>query len=164
MLTGTVKAAFYSARADLYEPACVVDRVANGIRSFGHHHFITLICARVRDGSLDFVNAGHPPGILLNGAIAVALLESTGRIISPGFNSSWEQQTIRSSVEYDRIAFLRTPDRSRRGSEQYGLDRRLNKPKVPWTARLCRNTFWEGPRFMADRLIDDDLTLVIADL
>src|SRR5262249_36193200 len=46
MLTGTVKSAFHSAEADLYEPARVVDRVANGIRAFGHHHFITLICAR----------------------------------------------------------------------------------------------------------------------
>ena len=68
MLTGTVKSAFHAASAEMYEPACVVDRVAKGIRAFGHHHFITLICARVRDGSLDFVNAGHPSGILLNRA------------------------------------------------------------------------------------------------
>ena len=64
MLTGIVKSAFHSASSDNYEPASVVERVANGIRAFGHHHFITLICARVRNGSLDFVNAGHPPGIL----------------------------------------------------------------------------------------------------
>ena len=44
MLTGSVKSAFHAASADLYEPACVVERVASGIRAFGHHHFITLIC------------------------------------------------------------------------------------------------------------------------
>ena len=66
MLTGVVKSAFHSASAEGYEPRCVVERIANGIRPFGNQHFITLICARVRDGSLDFVNAGHPPGILSN--------------------------------------------------------------------------------------------------
>src|SRR5215471_2161038 len=107
MLTGTVKSAFHAASADLYEPACVVDRVANGIRAFGHHHFITLICARVRNGSLDFVNAGHPPGILWSGAASAALLESTGPIISPALNFSWEQRTIPVKRGCDHIVYGR---------------------------------------------------------
>jgi len=63
MLTGTVKSALHSASSDSYEPAAVVDRVANGIREFGSNRFISLICVRVRDGFADYVNAGHPPGI-----------------------------------------------------------------------------------------------------
>src|SRR6516162_3023782 len=64
MLTGIIKSGLHSAGPELYEPASVAERVANGIRPFGSHHFITLICARVRNGCLDFVNAGHPRGSL----------------------------------------------------------------------------------------------------
>jgi phosphoserine phosphatase RsbU/P len=91
MLTGVVKSAFHSASSELYEPVCVAERIADGIRSFGNQHFITLICARVRNGSLDFVNAGHPPGILSSANIAAALLGATGPIISPALKSAWEQ-------------------------------------------------------------------------
>jgi sigma-B regulation protein RsbU (phosphoserine phosphatase) len=167
MLTGTVKSAFHSASADLYEPACVVDRVANGIRAFGHHHFITLICARVRNGSLDFVNAGHPPGILLNGATGVALLESTGPIISPALHFSWEQRTIRVKRGCDRIVLFTDAIIEAEGeSGQYGLDRLLEEvQKGPMDGKALSEQILERVRqFMADRLINDDLTLVIADL
>src|SRR5262245_61394453 len=64
MLTGIVKSAFHSASRSGYEPASVVQLVSSGIRAFDHRHFITLICVRVQRGMLEFVNAGHPPGIL----------------------------------------------------------------------------------------------------
>ena len=51
MLTGIVKSAFHSASSDLYEPASVAKRVASTIRAFAPHHFITLICVRVRNES-----------------------------------------------------------------------------------------------------------------
>jgi sigma-B regulation protein RsbU (phosphoserine phosphatase) len=167
MLTGTVKSAFHSASADLYEPACVVDRVANGIRAFGHHHFITLICARVRNGSLDFVNAGHPPGILLNSATGVALLESTGPIISPALRFSWEQLTIRVNRGCDRIVLFTDAIIEAEGdSGQYGLDRLVGEvQKCPMDGKALSEQILESVRqFMGDLLINDDLTLVIADL
>jgi sigma-B regulation protein RsbU (phosphoserine phosphatase) len=167
MLTGTVKSAFHSASADLYEPACVVDRVANGIRAFGHHHFITLICARVRNGSMDFVNAGHPSGILLNGETGVALLESTGPIISPALNCSWEQRTIRVRPRCDRLVLFTDGIIEAEGeSGQYGLDRLVEEVQTgPMDGNALSEKILESVhRFVVDRLIDDDLTLVIADL
>jgi phosphoserine phosphatase RsbU/P len=167
MLTGTVKSAFHAASADLYEPSCVVDRVANGIRAFGHHHFITLICARVQNGALDFVNAGHPPGLLLNGATGVALLESTGPIISPAFSFSWEQQTMRVKRGCDRIVLFTDAMIEAEGeSGEYGLDRLVQEvQKGPMDGKALSEQILESVRqFMANRLINDDLTLVIADL
>jgi sigma-B regulation protein RsbU (phosphoserine phosphatase) len=167
MLTGTVKWAFTSASADLYEPACVVERVANGIRAFGHQHFITLICARVRNGSLDFVNAGHPPGILLNAATGVVLLESTGPIISPALISSWEQRTIRVERGCDRIVLFSDAVIEAEGeSGQYGLDRLVTEvQKGPMDGKRLSEQVLESVRqFMAHRPISDDLTLVVADL
>jgi len=167
MLTGTVKSAFHSASTDLYEPVCVVDRVANGIRAFGHHHFITLICTRVRNGSLDFVNAGHPPGILLNGATGAALLESTGPIISPALSFSWEQRTIRVKRGCDRIVLYTDGIIEAEGeSGQYGLNRLVDEiQKGPRDGEALSEQILESVhQFMVDRLINDDLTLVIADL
>ena len=167
MLTGTVKSAFHSASADLYEPACVVDRVAKGIRALGHHHFITLICARLRNGSLDFVNAGHPPGILLNGATGVVLLESTGPIISPALSFSWEQRTIRVKRGCDRIVLYTDGIiEAEGGSGQYGLNRLVEEiQKGPRDGKaLSEQILMSVHQFMVDRRINDDLTLVIADL
>jgi phosphoserine phosphatase RsbU/P len=167
MLTGTVKSAFHSASVELYEPACVVDRVANGIRAFGHHHFITLICARVRNGSLDFVNAGHPPGILLQGATGAALLESTGPIISPAFKFSWEQRTIRVTRGCDRIVlFTDAIIEAEAESGQYGVDRLVEEVQAgPMDGKALAGQILESVRqFTVGRPINDDLTLVIVDL
>src|SRR5215831_13315733 len=124
MLTGIVKSALHSASSEVYEPASVVQRVANGIRAFGAHHFITLICARVRNGSLDFVNAGHPPGILSTRETAAPLLTSTGPVISPVLKPSWEQQTIQVNRSSDRIVlFTDAVIEAESESGEYGLNR-----------------------------------------
>ncbi len=167
MLTGTVKSAFHSASADLYEPACVVERVASGIRAFGYHHFITLICARVRNGWLDFVNAGHPPGILSGGGTGVELLESTGPIVSPAIESSWEQRTIPVKRGSDRIVlFTDAIVEAEADSGQYGLDRLLEEVgKGPMDGKALSEHILESVRrFTIGRPINDDLTLVIGDL
>jgi phosphoserine phosphatase RsbU/P len=167
MLTGTVKSAFHSAGADRYEPACVVDRVANGIRAFGHHHFISLICVRIRNGSLDFVNAGHPPGILLNGETGVALLEPTGPIISPAFHFSWEQRTVAVQPGRNRIVlFTDGIIEAEAGSEQYGIERLVEEvQKGSHDGKALAEQILESIRvFTAGRRMNDDLTLVIAEL
>jgi sigma-B regulation protein RsbU (phosphoserine phosphatase) len=167
MLTGVVKSAFHSARPDVYEPVCVVERVANGIRAFGHHHYITLICARVRNGSLDFVNAGHPPGILSNVESAAALLEPTGPIISPALTCSWEQCAIQVKRGSDRIVlFTDAIIEAESQSGEYGLNRlveEVNKRAVDGNA-LSEQILESLRQFAAGQPIKDDLTLVIADL
>src|SRR5215467_4974889 len=103
MLTGIVKSALHSASHELYEPASVAERVSRGIRAFGAHHFITLICARIQNGRMDYVNAGHPPGILSTLGIPAVLLKATGPIISPVLDFSCEQNTIPIERGADRI-------------------------------------------------------------
>jgi sigma-B regulation protein RsbU (phosphoserine phosphatase) len=167
MLTGIVKSAFHSASTERYEPACVVERVANGIRAFGHHHFITLICARVRHGSLDFVNAGHPPGIISSLETAAALLEGTGPMISPALSCSWEQHTIQVNRGSDRIVlFTDAIIEAESESGEYGLDRLVEEVrKNPINGNALSEQILKSVRqFTSGRPIKDDLTLVIADL
>ena len=167
MLTGIVKSAFHSASSEDYEPICVVERVANAIRAFGNHHFITLICTRVRNGSMDFVNAGHPPGILSNGKTAAALLEATGPIISPALKCSWEQPMIQVKRGADHmVLFTDAIIEAESESGEYGLDRLVEEvSKHPIEGGGLSEQILESVRqFAVGRPMKDDLTLVIADL
>jgi sigma-B regulation protein RsbU (phosphoserine phosphatase) len=167
MLTGTVKSAFHAASADLYEPARVVERVANGIRAFGHYHFVTLICARVRNEWLDFVNAGHPPGILWGSATGAALLEATGPLVSPALDCSWEQRTMQVKRGSDRLVlFTDALIEAEAESGPYGVERLVEEVrKGPSDGSALSEHILESVRkFMAGQPINDDLTLVVADL
>lgn len=167
MLTGVVKSAFHSAGSDAYEPVCVVERVANGIRAFGHHHFVTLVCARVRNESLDFVNAGHPPGILSSLKTGATLLEATGPIISPALNCSWTQHAMQVQRGSDRIVlFTDAIIEAEAESAEYGLDRLVEQvSKRPIEGSALSEQILDSVRqFTEGRPIKDDVTLVIADL
>jgi sigma-B regulation protein RsbU (phosphoserine phosphatase) len=166
MLTGVLKSAFHSASVDSYEPVCVVDRVANAIRAFGSHRFVTLICARVQDTGLDFVNAGHPPGILASSSCAT-LLEPTGPLVSPALVCSWEQRSIPVNRGSDRLVlFTDALLEAESDSGEYGLDRLLEQVRIrPIEAMALSQRILESVRqFAAAKPIEDDLTLVIADL
>jgi sigma-B regulation protein RsbU (phosphoserine phosphatase) len=167
MLTGIVKSALHSAGSEVYEPASVVKRVASGIRAFGDTHFITLICARVRNGSLDFVNAGHPPGILSTLETAAALLKATGPIISPVLDPSWEQHTIRVNRDVDRVVlFTDAIIEAESESGEYGLNRLVEEVgKRPIDGKTLSEQILQSVReFTTGRPAKDDLTLVVADL
>lgn len=167
MLTGIVKSALHSASSEVYEPAAVVERVANGIRAFGANHFITLICARVRNGSLDFVNAGHPPGILSTLKTAATLLKATGTIISPVLDPSWEQHTIQVNRRSDRIVlFTDAIIEAESESGEYGLHRLVEEVgKHPIDGKSLSDRILQSVRqFTIGRPLNDDLTLVVADL
>src|SRR5262249_15614568 len=124
MLTGIVKSAFHSSSKEAFDPSCVVKRVSNGIRAFGDRHFISLICARIGKGRVEFVNAGHPPGILVKHEGATALLEATGPIISPAFsNSSWESHTISIRGKARVLLFTDGIVETESDAGDYGLER-----------------------------------------
>jgi sigma-B regulation protein RsbU (phosphoserine phosphatase) len=99
MLTGVVKSAFRSSDADGYEPAAVVQRVSNSLAAFGSERFVTLFAAvLVADtGRLQYVNAGHPPGLLWKADGRVEWLASTGPLVSPALparHARWEQASV----------------------------------------------------------------------
>ncbi len=99
MLTGVVKSAFRSSDADGYEPAAVVQRLSNSLAAFGNERFVTLFAAvLVADtGRLQYVNAGHPPGLLWKADGQVEWLASTGPLVSPALpvrHARWEQASV----------------------------------------------------------------------
>jgi sigma-B regulation protein RsbU (phosphoserine phosphatase) len=165
MLTGIVKSAFHSASGEGYEPSAVVGRVSSGVRAFSHQHFITLICARIGKGFVEFVNAGHPPGILSSLEESAIMLEATGPLISPAFSHfSWEPQTL-SVHDNDRIVlFTDGLIETTSESGEYGIDRligHVKKNSIPGDI-LLDQILQSVRQFGAGRPIHDDLTLVAA--
>jgi serine phosphatase RsbU (regulator of sigma subunit) len=116
---------------------------------------------------VDYINAGHPPGILAGTETQAAALEATGPMISPAFsNLVWEQHTI--PAETTRRIVLYTDGIIDAESEQgvYGLERLLEEIKNS-SARcndLSQQILHNVRQFTASRPIHDDLTLVVADL
>jgi len=166
MLTGIVKSALHSASHELYEPASVAERVSRGIRAFGAHHFITLICARIQNGRMDYVNAGHPPGILSTLETPATLLEATGSIISPVLEFSFRQNTVSVERGADRIVMYTdgiTEAESESG--EFGLNRLIEQAsKRTVDGNLLSEQILRNVRQFTVGPMKDDLTLVIADL
>ena len=167
MLTAIVKSALHSANSEDYEPASVAERVAHGIRAFAENHFVTLICTRIRDGLLDYVNAGHPPGILSTLESSAAVLESTSPIISPVVNASREQIRVPVKRRSDRMVLF-TDGIIEAGPESdvFGLERLVQEvSKRPSRGSVLSERIMQSVRqYGAGRPISDDMTLVVADL
>lgn len=109
MLTGVVKSAFRAASPDGYEPRAMVQRLWANMDAFGSERFVTLIAAVVSldEGRVDYINAGHPAGLLCTGDRRVSRLASTGPLVSPALRDCvWEQRSV--AFEPGDLLFLYT--------------------------------------------------------
>ena len=109
MLTGVVKSAFRASSPEGYEPRAMVHRLWSNMDAFGSERFVTLIAAivSVGDRRVDYVNAGHPAGLLFTPNRDVRRLSSTGPLVSCALRTStWEQQTV--TYEPGDLFFLYT--------------------------------------------------------
>jgi sigma-B regulation protein RsbU (phosphoserine phosphatase) len=97
MLTGVVKSAFRASSAEGYEPRVMVPRLLSSMDAFGSERFVTLIAAVVslEERRIDYVNAGHPAGLLFAGDGGVTSLSSSGPLVSPALpGCTWEQRCV----------------------------------------------------------------------
>jgi len=166
-LTGIVKSAFHSSSGEGYEPVRVVERVSNGIRAFGDRHFISLICVRIGKGMVEYVNAGHPAGILVKYESSTALLEATGPIISPALlKSSWQTHTIPVPGKARLLLFSDGIIEAESDAGYYGFDRLIRQvsENTGGGDDLLDDILRNVRQFAAGRRIQDDLTLVAADV
>jgi serine phosphatase RsbU (regulator of sigma subunit) len=170
MLTSVIKSAFQAARADAFQPLAVVRRVAAALAPFDHGSFATLFSARIdpADGALEYVNAGHPPALLLPPLGAPGAVEPvplTGPLVSPAFlDVEWElgQRTLRPGA---RLLVVTDGLLEARGPEGlYGearLVEQLERSKRAGS-ELLEEVVAAVSAFAAGRPLDDDLTLLTA--
>jgi len=115
---------------------------------------------------LDYVNAGHPQGILLSPGNSAVLLEPTGLLISPALKCTWQQSTLKVNHGSDRLVlFTDGIVEAESDSEEYGLDRLIEEvSKQSIDGRLLSEQLVENVRHFAVGCPNDDLTLLVADL
>jgi len=165
MLTGVVKFAFESCHREGYEPCAVVERIAAGIRTFRDNRFVSLFCGRINldKGHLDYVNAGHPPGLLWGREGGPTSLGPTGPIVSPVFDTAtWSQERVPFGSGGRMLLYTDGVTEARGGSEFYG-DERLGEvvAAVPAGGKpLLDVVTREVEAFMQGRRPDDDITLM----
>jgi sigma-B regulation protein RsbU (phosphoserine phosphatase) len=95
MLTGVVKSAFRASSPDGYQPRAMVQRLWHNMDAFGTERFVTLVAAVIslHERCIDYVNAGHPAGLLVARDGGVTALKSTGPLVSSALRASaWEQR------------------------------------------------------------------------
>jgi GAF domain-containing protein len=97
MLTAVVKSAFHDQQGGNPSPRSVIRRISRRIRYFEASLFITAICARYRpaSGTLEYVNAGHPSGLVVTPQGRAIEITQTGLLLSPAFDSTWNVRQIR---------------------------------------------------------------------
>ena len=157
MLTALVKSSLHDTWNQHYEPLAVVRQIARSIRPFEHNRFVTLFCARIEKGVLDYASAGHPPALLWGGALGRRALEPTGPLVSPALpGATWRQERI--AIEPGERLLLYTHEF---GEE--GLWRVVDGDHAN-AAALVRAVETALGEFVAGRPLDDDLTLLAVDL
>jgi len=123
LLTAVVKSAFQSVARDGHEPSAVATRVAENIRTFSDRQFITLIAAVVdrARGELRVVNAGHPPGLLIDhGSGKLTACNPTGPMLSPVFaDESWPSETHAITDRQDLLLYTDGVSELSNGKENF---------------------------------------------
>lgn len=169
MLTGIVKSAFHDAHTEDYAPQAVAGRVASAIRTFDDGKFVTLFCARVSSGgTVEYVNAGHPPPIAWGKDRALEMLTLTGPLISPAFAGlDWDCGRCELAAGDQLLVYTDGLTEARRGEDELWGDKRLFEAALSSTRRgseLIEDILARASEFRGDSPRDDDETLLCISL
>ncbi|MCI0588145.1 MAG: SpoIIE family protein phosphatase [Planctomycetes bacterium] len=166
MLVGIVKAAFHDAHAEGYEPLSVVRRISSGMRTFDAGRFVTAFCGRIdrQEGTLAYVNAGHPPGLLWRTGGAGVDLERTGPMISPAhLDAEWEVRTLPFPRGGHLLLYTDGITETRSDEGFFGEERLLALAAGGLRGGALLDGILEAARrFAAGRPVSDDQTLLAA--
>lgn len=164
MMTGVVKSAFQSCHREGYDPAAVVERIAAGIQRFDLHRFVTAICGRlhVAAGTLEYVNAGHPPALVWDAALGLRRLEPTGPLISPAVDLPWERPHVPVAPGDSLLLYTDGIIEASGPAGQFGEERIEREiRRAPQGGAALVDALLEAvTRFAAGRPLDDDLSLL----
>ena len=175
MLAGMIKQAFHGAEAESFAPGVILQRIVAANRIFGDGKHLTAVCVRIQPGSktLEYVSAGHPPGLLLRKDGTIESLESSAPLIHPALPEWHCEQRVTSMGRGDQLLLYTDGliEALSVSGEEFGLERleavvrRLTRTTVPRGtdgSSLLAGIREELSAFTEGRPLADDLTLLIA--
>jgi len=163
MLTGVVKSAFRASSPDGYEPRAMVQRLWHNMDAFGTERFVTLFAAVISldERCIDYVNAGHPAGLLCAPDGGVTSLPSTGPLVSSALRDcAWEQR--RAAFSAGDLLFLYSDGVAEAlgGDDDSGEEAILELLRQPSAAPLLDTVLASIEERAGGRPHPDDLTLL----
>lgn len=172
MLTGMVKLAFRAAAGKAYSPEIVMQRIAASSALFPVGRYVSALCVRMRPGSgtLEYVNAGHPPGLIVRAAGSLERIESTVPIVHPALAYQPETPRALAFGHGDRLVLYTDGivEARNAGGEEFGTSR-LEEATLTASqsaadgAGLLVRLRAALATFAAGRPLEDDLTLVVVE-
>jgi len=172
MLTGIIKQVFHDTALEQHAPGVVLQRIVAASLHFPLDKHLTGVCVRIHRGSntLEFVNAGHPPGLLVRPDGEIVRLDSSAPLVHPVLPDWHGEQRVEPMRPGDQVLLYTdglteacNPD-----GEEFGIER-----LVAVTRGLANcSTAVTGPEriallraevaaFTAGRPREDDLTIVL---
>ncbi len=170
MLTGMVKLAFRAAVGKAYAPEVVMQRIAASSALFPVGRYVSALSVRIHPESntLEYVNAGHPPGLILRADGSLARIESTVPIVHPALAYHPETPRAIAFARGDRLVLYTDGILEARNAsgEQFGSVRLEAALLVAAHAVIDGAALLVRLRaalatFAAGRPLEDDLTLVV---
>ncbi len=169
MLTGIVKSSFYAALAAGHEPDRMAAGIASALRPFGPERFISLICVCVDPGAraLEYVNAGHPAGLLWGGSHPIETLPPTGPILSAALDGAvWLRRRLPLAPGERLLLYTDGVTEASSGTDYFGEERlrRAIERRPEGGGPLLDDLLSAVESFRGGRPQGDDLTLVTVGL
>jgi phosphoserine phosphatase RsbU/P len=162
MLTGMVKLAFHAAAAEAYEPAAVLRQIVDSSRLFPRGLHLTGFALRARPvaGTLEYVNAGHPPALLKRADGTVARLGATTTVVHPALPNVGGRAESVPFVPGDRLLVYSDGLTEARDAneDEYGIDRAA-RCVASSAGALLAAVRADVAAFAAGRPLGDDLVL-----
>jgi sigma-B regulation protein RsbU (phosphoserine phosphatase) len=146
----------------------VVERVHAGIRATDDDRFITLFCARFDAArrTVEYVNAGHPDGLLRTAGGQVHALPPTGPLVSPAFPAARWRVESRAFARGDQLVLHTDGIEEAAGPhELFGRERLLAVLRRGLVgAELLDAVLAAVEAFREGRPVQDDRSLLVARL
>jgi serine phosphatase RsbU (regulator of sigma subunit) len=169
LVTGMIKTALGAALREETDLVAAARAVLDTLAPLSQQRVITLVLLLVdaRQGTIDYLNAGHPPALVWGGADGPALLEATTPLLSFGLGLAKEPVRRRPFRPGERLALysdgmyeVRDPAGLEFGRQRF-IDT-VTASRTPIDA-LAGTLLDQAVRHAGGRPPEDDLTLLLAE-
>jgi serine phosphatase RsbU (regulator of sigma subunit) len=169
LVTGMIKTALARSVQDPPDLAAAAGAVIECLAPLGAHRVVTLVLAvaDARRGTLEYLNAGHPPPLLWGGAGGPAQLDATTPLLSFGLGMSRDPVRTRPFAPGQRLAIysdglyeVRDPSGGELGRERLLAAIALGRDPLE---EVARRTLEQSRTHAGGRPPEDDLTLLLVE-
>jgi sigma-B regulation protein RsbU (phosphoserine phosphatase) len=126
MLTAVVRSSFHRSRRDSFSPRSIMKNLYEDMAAFEADQFVTTFCASIDKDKqeIEYVNAGHVDGLLVEPGGTILKLETTGPIVSSlTLDREWEVKRSEWPRNSQLLLYTDGVTEAWRNNDEYGFER-----------------------------------------